>query len=203
MTLTELIAHTRNYIIDDAAASRVRWEDAALTGWLNEAEQRFARTTRCFIDGDSDITTVTIPAGSARCELDPLILDVLQVHNTSGMKLRKQSARAMVPTRTGGPMYWAQRSSVLVVDLLADEDTVLRLLVHRLPLANMEFAVDEPEIPLQFHSYLCDWAGYRAASAPDMRNDLEYENLSQMLYEKWEREVGEAAREFYRDYRGW
>lgn len=202
MNLLSLIEHTRRHILDDAVSGHFRWDDLSITRWLNEAERRFAKGTRCFVDRTSDFTSVLLDAGEDAATLDPRVIRVLRVYDATGSELRKMQTHSWYPRAPSQPRAWSQYHDEISFFPATDAVASFSMLVERLPLQDMTSDTDTPEIPEQYHEMLCDWAGYRAMSSPDMQSQPDYNQQSPALYAKFSRSLEEARREYYQQRRG-
>lgn len=103
------------------------------------------------------------PTGSTRaCKLCLVGIDAIR---------EKQDARAGVvsASRPDYAAHSAKRTMTLYP--APSEGGTLRLDVYRLPLADIDSGSDKPEIPLELHSGLVDWALYRTFSDKDSEQE--------------------------------
>lgn len=197
MTLTDLLHGTR-LVLDDLVSPDAMWESADLTRFLNEAQDQFARRTFCFLDSESAFTRLTTVPLQGRYALDPRILSVLSVEDDVFTPLRPAMMIRTSSTASGRPTRYTTRQNAKSLLLWPVPDAVygLQLLVARRPLEAMEDGDDEPEIPEEWHTALCDWAAYKALTM----NDPDNKNLKAGLERRadWEMQVRDAKREYYR-----
>ena len=168
MTLAELIEHTRAHLLADNTPP-YEWADTALTRWFNDAEDRFARETLCFIDADSPMTGITTEPGVGGYALDPRVFDVFSVQDAAGYALASRPF-AHASRTPGKPRSFAVKPGPLPLQLHPVPDAVyqLDLVVSRAPLTTLQCPDDVPEIPRLYHLLLCDWVAYQALRTVDV-----------------------------------
>lgn len=196
MTLADLLYGTR-LILDDLVLP-YQWESADLTRFLNEAQDQFARRTFCFLDSESAFTRITTAANQGRYPLDPLILAVVSAEDEQYTPLYPAMTIRTSSTATGKPTRFTtrQNNKSILFWPVPDDSYEIQLLVARRPLAPMEDDEDEPEIPEEWHTTLCDWAAYKALTL----TDPDHKNLKAGMERRadWEMQVRDAKREYYR-----
>lgn len=200
MNLGALRAHTRSHVLRDVPLPQA-WSDVDLTFWLNEAEGKIARETFLLIDSDSTLAQITTTDGVTHYALDPRVLLVQGVSH-GGRWLHKSVARPTSPW-TGAPTRWAQRSGKLVIWPEPDAGYDVQLAVARLPLWPLEADTDVPEIPEQYHTTLCLWAGLQAVSNTDTQGANDVASFTKALDKRWGQAVIEIKREVFQQQRGW
>lgn len=168
MTLSELTHHLRAHLLADNAQP-YEWSDAALTLWLNEAQDRFARETLCFIDVGPPIAEITTETGVGGYALDPRIYDVLAVIHDDGTALESRPYTHVSRT-PGRPRAFSIKPGTLPLQMHPVPDAVyhLTLSASRAPLKDMTCPEDTPEIPRLYHLLLCDWVAYQALRTIDV-----------------------------------
>jgi hypothetical protein len=156
-SLEELIEHAR-LRLDDVAEPYL-WSDEELTQYLNEAT-REACVRAKFIQ---DKTTAAV------CELSlldnqqwyDLHASVIEVYAAfyNGKRLCRMNEQDLSDlTTTGVPMHYIVAGQQIRVYPLNTVAADLTIHVYRLPLEDMADDDDEPEIPVEQHYRLIDWA---------------------------------------------
>lgn len=167
MLSTELMSLFRSEMADELEP--YLWSDLEFYRYLDDAQKMFCRLT----DGISDATTaavcsITVPEGTEWIDLHPSILKIRTVTLVSngkdvpvynfedlpnlGLRLDGSTGplRALIVGMEENKARAAQIVSV---------DDALKLLVFRLPLADLTGANNEtPEIGSQHHMHLLHWA---------------------------------------------
>ncbi len=161
MKLSDLIAETRRRLDDQAAP--YLWSDEELTAYLNAAEREACERAKLIEDDSSAMTLLNLVAGTAKYNLNPLILGVNRVFmrgraldRTTREKLDDTSGRW--EDDTGEPRAFMDEVRYLRLYPQPTEDDTARLTVWRLPLLPMEDEDDEPEIGERYHLRMLDWA---------------------------------------------
>jgi hypothetical protein len=197
VVLRDLLDVLRVQHLDDSRPSNYRWDDASLIRWLNEAEQRFARATRCFVDDSSDFCTITTTADTAAYAVDARIIRPVIVTNSDNLKLRPKTRGVQRVKTDGAPMYWEFQRKELILSPVPDDAYALTMTVERLPLVGLSAMDDEPEIADEYHIDLALYAAAQALYSPDVQSQSDYKDQADKFHVRWERRVTEARREFY------
>lgn len=154
------------------------WTDEELDEAANDAVMEAARRARLLRDSTTPaITQIPLSAGQALVTLDPRVIRVDRARLASASSpldlvlLRDADRRApgWEDYEPATPRYLIpdyQTGAVRLVPAPAATDT-LRLTVIRLPLADMDDDLDEPEVPLGAQRSLRHWIVYRAHLNPD------------------------------------
>lgn len=170
------------------------WGDKSLIAWANEAQREAAIRAKLLRDFTTpEVVTIPLVAGQRVYRLHPKVFDIDAVSMTRVFDgadpdpcLRRLDYAGWCGTedvisgrlRTG----WADTFTMyddasgdgfsgiaIVLDRVpSDQYTgTLHLSVYRLPLEDLEFKTDEPEIAQQHHMKLLNWILYRAYSVRD------------------------------------
>lgn len=175
MTVEDLLA-TFRVLADDQAAPYL-WDDAAIAGWLTEAETEACIRAGLLVDEETEeVAVLAVEADTAWLELSPLVLEVTRaVLASTAARLRGEDPAILDrlnpgwETATGTPEgYYLDGARLRLIPTPTADDT-LRLRVRRLPLAPLttDDTDAEPEIPPEHHRGLLDWALFRAYSHRD------------------------------------
>lgn len=170
------------------------WSNAELVGLLNDAENEFCR--RVPIIDSAEFTLQTAP-GTAVYELDPVILTVERVFNSTQQRILRKTFHeasdelSALPAATHYQESLHDHSLMILGTPVAAE--TLQLTVRRLPLEPLLWttrATQEPEILAPWHSLLVDYA----ASQAWLKNDADTFSAekSVIALQNFDREVGPA-----------
>lgn len=202
MTLRELITALREDILDDDGGNGVdwtdetinvalRWNNAALTRFINEAQNEVVRRIKCIRDPSM---TISVTAGESLYKLDDTILDIERAKLASnGRRLMEASWEDMEQNTkkwedlTGEPQYFISdwQSGYIKLNPTPEADDVIHLVVERLPKKALRLAQwesDKPEIHEQWQYKMLNWAAHLAYvkdepnSLDNKKGDL-HENL--------------------------
>jgi len=152
--------------------------DASLVRYINDAERRFARRTRCLVDSTSDASILQLRPGKGTYELDARIIDVreLRVENRQLRRTTRQatypypdtSGVAAIMHGEGTPQaFWFEDDSRSLTIHPTPSDRfgmlahmrIVRLPMRPLSLLSMD---QSPEVPEDYHLDLLEWAAFRA-----------------------------------------
>lgn len=178
MTLDDMVARVRSRI--DDLAEPYLWSDDEIYASINEAEREACIRANLIYDGTTpEVCEIAVLAGVATYapnakihKIDSAVAtDVYGIRHYLTVTDRKTLDRLFPGWRTVD-------SSTNTTHLIHDEsrielwpapavDMQLSLGVYRLPLADMEIGVDEPEIHAVHHDRLIDWPVFRAYSKRD------------------------------------
>jgi len=209
-----LLRDVSNEAVDDSAASL--WSPDALVRYLDDAQNRMARQTECLLDRSTpEITRLFIVPDLDTYPLDKRIIRVhrarvagkiLKETSTSHEEDGSSSVREDLPRARSNPNYIARYSMDEGADTLrvfpmptSDHDgQLMELLVSRLPAKPLTNSKPdrEPEVPIDFHLDLVEWAAYRA-----LRNhDVDSENIQKANIHRaaFQRAVDELRRQIRR-----
>lgn len=182
MDAQALIDLFRQRADDEAAESQ--YSDADVLGWLSEGEREACIRAKVLLDDTTEhITEFAIVAGSALLDLDPTVLHIEAATFTPtegqaievgvvGMDWIRDQCDWRTETASK-PYALAHLPSTKQARLwpTASAAGTLYLTVRRLPLNDMESLDDEPEIPVEHHDGLVDWALYRAYMGKDVEQE--------------------------------
>lgn len=194
MTLLDLVKYLRLNILDDSGGTGVdwaaitedspsvdllRWTNEELVAYINEAERRAARASLLIEDATTAaVCSITVTAGTALYTKHSKILKIKQAKLLSqsdplirGSMLQYQG----VPnweTATGTPYGYMEdyTTGFIRLDRLPAVDDTLKLIVYRLPLADMDWATadtDAPEISEAYHIPMLNYAASLAYRKED------------------------------------
>lgn len=194
MSLHELIQHVREMLAD--TVTPVEWTDQSLTRWFNDAERRFAAETWCFLEADTDMSTLALVPGQVTYNLDARVIAVLSAHDAHGRELRGQFTPSARSAWAGRPAFFKvfPGSKRLAVHPTPEAAEPLHLTVVRHPRAPLAELTDQPEIPEAYQLLLCDWVASQALRGIDA--DTEDMRRSDWYLEAWKRGLLEAGRAF-------
>lgn len=178
MTLTELIAQFRTDS-DDAVVPYFA-SDANVTAWLNEAEQEAAIRARLINDFSTPaVCQIAVTAPTTVYDLHASILDITRAAFTPTGSTTENDV-AIVDrvdhdrnypgwrTTTDIPRQAIQSDTQIQLGCIPSSDGVLTLEVNRLPLLNIEDALNEsPSIGAIHHRHLVQWALHKHFARPD------------------------------------
>lgn len=179
MTTQELLNFFRGMHAD--SAQPYYYSDAFLLQLANEAQKEVARRTRCFIDSTAaGICVVAVLANDQSFTRDSRIIFVRDVRLASKSdKLWKISYRDLDLCDPGWLTADAADTTHYVLDYQTGKvyfhskflvnDTV-RMTVVREPLAPMDLASVDPEIPGRWQEKLAHWMAYRAFNTSDLED---------------------------------
>lgn len=177
MTLAQLIAQFRADAKD--GVTPYLWPDAAITGWLNEAENEAAIRARLLHEfANPDICSIAVSAGITGYALSPLLYEIDHISFVpTGESMRqpvkltsREELDEKLPDwrdRTGPVQFAMQGDTSIRLAFTPDNAGTLKLEGFRLPTQAMTDTTDTPEINAAHHRHLVDWALYRAFSQPD------------------------------------
>ncbi len=167
------------------------WSNDELTLLLNEAENEFCR--RVPIIDSTEFTIRTVP-GTAIYELDPVIIAVERVFNSTQQRVLRKTFHevsdcAVLPAATRYQESLHTNSLMILGTPVVAE--TLQLTVRRLPLSPLLWTsrtTQEPEILAPWHSLLVDYA----ASQAWLKNDADTFSAekSTMALQNFDRLVG-------------
>lgn len=183
MTLAELIRMTREDWLDDVSDNPDqndedrRWKDTFLARSLARGESVACQGKNggdlIFDDSTAAITQITLITDTAGYTYDSRITRIEAVIYGDA-PLEKKTERELVDeegeewrTETGEPTSYIVKGRTIrlfPVPTSGENGEIVYLEVYRLPLASFK---TEPEIPEEFHEYLCAYAAYRAYNRRD------------------------------------
>jgi len=178
MELAELIAQFR-VDADDLQPTYLS-SDAAITAWLNEAEQEAAIRSSLIHDASTvAVCTIAVTAGVSTYPLHASIIDLTRAAFTPTGSTEEQKLYLtdhveldrIYPTwrtYTDLPRYAMQTDTTLRLAAVPSTSGTIALECYRLPLKNIEDQTNEsPEIGRIHHRHLVQWALHRCYSRPD------------------------------------
>lgn len=229
MILRDLLAELRDNVLRDTSTALnspdddTLWSDATLVRYIRDAEEKFAASTLCLRDiATPALCEITLADGQADYPLDRRVLVVygashgLLLLGSGSYSSRYGQVGDLAPAYaryesnvTGTPkiFYTDRATSSLGVYPTPDADAALtpvKLQVARLPLNPLTVAnLDaEPEIPVEYHLDLLEWAAWRALRNHDADVDADANNLTIVMArtgahkKRFEEAVAECKRRF-------
>jgi hypothetical protein len=176
MTLAQLIAQFRASAND--AVAPFLFSDAAVTGWLNEAQDEACVRSLLIPDWSTTaVCSIAVTAGTStyaahasiinitRAAFTPTDGDEVLLHQTDAFTLDR--TRSHWRTDTDEPRDFIHTDTKIRLGCIPEANGTLALEVNRLPLVAMTASTDTPEISARHHRNLIPWALYRAFSVPD------------------------------------
>ena len=189
MNLSELLDELRNNILRDTSSAVTDveedqlWSDAALVRYINDAQNKFARRTRCIRDSTTaKVVEIELEEGVEYYPMHASVIGVMTA-STATTPLRRtmegtlNGAPADIAAGTYAPMRGAQGAPtwfstddavrtlrIIPIPDAASAGTIVRLRVERLPLNQLDVKVPTgvPEIPVDYHIDMLEWAAFRA-----------------------------------------
>lgn len=176
MTLAQLIAQFRADA-DDAVAPYL-WIDAAVTQWLNEAqEEACIRASLLHDSSTTAVCSITVTAGTASYPVHASVINITRaaLSDVDGEEFElgqtdEYELDRLTPgwrTLTDTPSTIIHKDTTVRFGCIPEADGTLKLEVLRLPLTPMSTSLHTPEIAGIHHRFLVHWALYRAFSVPD------------------------------------
>lgn len=160
------------------------FSDGEIRLWINQGYREAARRSHMFLDSStSNICSITVPANTPEVMVDKSVLFVKTV------KIPAKQNRVLRPAKAElfdayMPDWESSKgdAEAYIIGINGRRfqlypsptvDTVLKLTVCRLPIADLELPNDTPEamFPEEYHSGLVQWALYRAYSKMDVETD--------------------------------
>lgn len=218
LTLRELVLQTRIEIndlpgdVEDPCAwinddSGLRWSNAELTRYLNDAKDEFTRRipiidrTTAADSNSLPICSISVTAGTREYAISPRVFVVRDVYSTVHEKRFRKKDRQWLDlyddnwrTTTGEPSYYILNDEHFRLTLNREPEVndTLELVVWRLPLLTMDWnksVTDSPtEVPSVNHEDLIYWAIHRAYRKRDTQTFRP--NLSAQYKNMFEERVG-------------
>lgn len=192
VAVIDLLEHARIEVLKDVASPQL-WGDDALLKFLNDAYQRFARTTHCFIDDEATIETV---ANVVRYALpsDTIHLRQVSLDNwfLAGFTRKAKPRFGLV----GKPRAYTTDSAQRTVKLYPAPDAVYTLTLERAVLpAQLDFG-SSVDLDFEFAYLLVQWVAYQAMATqdPDKSNIM----ARDAFYRDWYTGVRSAKAHFTR-----
>lgn len=218
MKLLELVEELRENILRDTSdavrtdARNYLLDDKSLVRYINDAQNRFATRTLCLREETTPaICHLQLVAGSDTYTLDPRVVAIYGAASSSfhiarstysaltGSNRFALGGGTLMRGQAGRPRwFYTDRETGKIgfypaPDAEFAEDVVV-LRVARLPLRQL--AVEDmnavPEIPVEYHLDLLEWAAWRALRNHD--NDLENLQKASAHKKAFEDTVGELSR---------
>lgn len=195
MNLEQLITHTRNNVLRDESEPHL-WGEEELTLYFNQGEQLFARRTHCLIAEDGPISELQLLEGQQAYALNPKTVAIIAAYDSTGYLMRDVTRGKMRGRwQVGRPSAYTTDAAVKTLRVMPtpDDDYEMYLTVAHKPLNELQSPGDEPEIPEEYHLFLCDYVAYMALR----NNDPEQSQMAaaDMFREQWDENVREAKRE--------
>lgn len=218
MTLEEMLEELRDGILRDVSNAvsvdeqDLLWSDKTLVRYINDGYQRFCERSLILEDATStEATQITLQEGVLSYPMHTSVISVASAV-LDGKALRKVSTNesqghlpevvgfspALVANYNGVsayvPDYNVGTFYVLGKPTAEQDGKVINLRVSRLPLVPLTLDDVEavPEIPLQYHLDILEWAAFRALRNHD--NDGENMAKASAHSTRFERAVEEAKR---------
>ena len=201
MQLSEIKQQVRNLLSDGVGDSNFAyWRDAELIEYINGCVEQLCERTSCLVDSISDVAClITLVPGQRHYPLHASVLDVSRVQPSWGYTPLEQKSAGTANhdwlTTVGTPASYVLDYSNGMLSLTAapvSSGLSLRLTVTRLPLVELAYAGDVPEIPKQYHRSLYDGVMELAY----LKQDSETYNLSKSKLhgDRWESRLAEIVR---------
>jgi hypothetical protein len=177
MTLDQLIAQLRSDA-EDAIAPYLH-SNAAITGWLNEAQEEACTRALLIQDWSTpDVCVIAVTAGTSTYPAHASIINITRAAFTptgsdEETTLDQTEAPDLDRARPGWraqidePRDFVHTDTHIRLGCVPEASGVLALEVNRLPLTPMAITTDAPEIAARHHRHLVHWALHRAYSKPD------------------------------------
>ncbi|WP_158892402.1 MULTISPECIES: hypothetical protein [unclassified Pseudomonas] len=170
MLVAELIRNWREDEKDDRAP--YFWSDRQLLRWLNEAYRQYAIKGQHLLDSSAPFTTYNLEAGVDRLPLDKRVLQVLQAStpHTDRLELLGAGALPILGRQVlGHPCKLEVNSDANEIRLYPAPamDTVLQLLVVRLPLKPLDLAGELCDVALEDIDLLHHYLNFKAYAVQD------------------------------------
>lgn len=220
MDLKELLEELRGNILRDistavpADPSSYLWSDTTLVRYINDAQSKFARRTRCLRDSTTaEVVEIALEEGVEFYALHKSVIGVMSA-KLDGSPLRRAADgplsgspgdvamgdRTVQGGNGGRPVWYSTDESVSTLRLTPIPDAsidgaVVRLRVERLPLVALSVSdkTAAPELQEDYHLDLLEWAAFKA-----LRNhDVDGENMQKANTHRaaFNTAVEEAARD--------
>lgn len=163
------------------------WSDVEIYSYIDDAQKMFCRLQGGIADATSVVTQLAVPAGTVNVALSPRILKVREAHHAdSGHGVEILNFEDL-QTRGSGDDY-GFRSVGYALDMstgpvtamvvgmnankarlirIPEQNTVLRLVVYRMPLDIIEDADQLLEIDEHHHRHLLHWMKHLAHQKQD------------------------------------
>ncbi|MEQ6579138.1 DUF6682 family protein [Pseudomonas aeruginosa] len=183
MTLADLIRRVRTDAND--MVEPYFWSDQDVADWLNDAVREAAVRGRLIHESQADaVCRIEVVAGTAVYQLHASLYELSHLGFYPADMSRPtmpvlKSAEALdveLPewrACTGKPLYAIQGDTSLRLVPTPDRAGILRVEGYRTPLADMTLTdkdTVQPEIHLEHHRHLVQWALHRGFSIPDMES---------------------------------
>jgi len=178
MTLDELIAQFR-LDTDDLVAPYLS-SDAAVTSWLNEAEQEACVRASLIHDvSTTAVCSIAVTAPTSTYLLHTSILDITRAaftptDSTTEYEVYLTTREEMDRVRPGWrkvtdmPTRAIHKDTSLQLACIPSSNGTISLEFHRFPLVNIETKTPKtPEIGSVHHRHLLQWALFKCYSRPD------------------------------------
>ena len=176
MTLEQLIASFR--VDADDLEEPFLFKDEWVSAWLSEAQAEAAIRGRLILeDANPAVCQIAVTAGQASYELHRCVYEIADLRfvptgQTTSVALPLVSREWLDDKRpgwrdlVGTPECAIQTDRRIRLVGAPDTDGVLHLEAYRTPLKTLENDIDKPELAVQHHRHLVNWALYRAFSRP-------------------------------------
>lgn len=186
MTLVELMGHLRESLLDDTGGTGVAWEDLTnedveseqlrwsneeLTRFIDEAQNRAARSS-FLIKKSETAFDISVIAGTAEYSLDSRIIRLKDASlSSTGRSLDPVEYEDMI-----GSPFWRTETGTPVQYIIDESDKVIRLypipvandtisfIYYRLPLSPLDWndSTTDIEIPSEYQIEMLDYAAHLA-----------------------------------------
>lgn len=218
MTLQEMLGELRGPLLRDVSGALstdeedLLWTDEVLVRYINDGYQRFCERSMILEDATSpEATQIVLQEGVLSYPLHKSVISVASAV-LDGKALRKAStnqSQGHLPEVIGFgpgivssyrgvsaylPDYNVGTFHVVGTPTEADTGKIINLRVVRLPLVplTLDDVAASPEIPMQYHLDILEWAAFRALRNHD--NDAENMAKASAHSTRFERAVEEAKR---------
>lgn len=166
MNLGQLRAEFRRLMLD--AVAPYLWSDAEIDAYINESVREAAIRAKLIQDETTDaVCKLDLVANTSTYTLHPTICGIyrIKIDGAANPLWRKSREEMDVQypgweTQTGDPQIFTELNDTSRLRIVPTpyQNGVARLVVWRLPLADMVVDADIPEIHEKHHYRLIDWA---------------------------------------------
>lgn len=175
-------------------------DDETLAIYINEGQDEACRRAQLLLQSSGAMCQLAFDAGAELVQLDPKVIRVLRSH-VNGQAVNVVPVEYMDMSHPN----WQSDTvrdipRVLISGLTTDalhlwpvpsEAGSVRLSVQRLPLKRLQGDMDKPEIRVEAHPSLVEWALYRVYGTQDA--DLYDPQKSEAALKKFEAEFGKKT----------
>lgn len=227
MKTSELLEELKENLLRDvskeATDSTVAslWSDAQLVRYLDDAQNKMARRTECILDGETPkVAEIVLVEGEHTYKLDSRIIRVIRAKmgGDDERALKETSMfsefdasedkRSALPLKQATPdrvTYWSMDVGTDKVRFYAtpnadENEALVQLYVSRLPLNPLVSTEPDrvPEVPLDYHLDLVEWAAFRALRNHDVDGEnIQKANIHRAAFDRAVQELKQQCRHKY------